>query len=442
MAPTRRQASQSQRPANGRSQRDGPARSQATRRARVESDDEVDENEMDVDAEHSEAENAEGEGGAADIRLKAADLVRLALFHEARRMPLRREDINKKVLPNSTRIFKAVFDRAQSILHETFGLQLQELPSKAGLDQEAAAASAEKKGKKSTSGTQDPQGEDELEEARKATMGKRRATAVGSKTYILRSILDARLIEIANKTDASIVEEEALLNFATGDLFGGDGNSGAGAAIFLDDDDEWDDGAELHPRTYGSIFSWGQNDQLGALGVLYVILALILVNGKVVQERALRGQLKELGLPSTAGRSPILFTTIATHRAMKVDDYLSLLLRQGYLDRQIVGEVSGAGRKRARGKVGGDAHNDMGMQAGDMYEWRWGARAFCEVGETDIAKFVAEFMVNYNTGGKAGDEEEDDEGTEGRKKTKVEKMYMGVRKAAGGSLAAIRDWNN
>lgn len=286
------------------------------------------------------------------------------------------------------------------------------------------------------------------------------ATAVGSKTYILRSTLDARLIEIANKTDASIVEEEALLNFATGDLFGGDGNSGAGAAIFLDDDDEWDDGAELHPRTYGSIFSWGQNDQLGALGILYVILALILVNGKVVQERklyfilsmkwrievyfvgALRGQLKELGLPSTAGRSPILFTTIATHRAMKVDDYLSLLLRQGYLDRQIVGEVSGAGRKRARGKVGGDAHNDMGMQAGDMYEWRWGARACCEVGETDIARFVAEFMVNYNTGEKAGDEDEDDEGTEGRKKTKVEKMYMGVRKAAGGSLAAIRDWNN
>lgn len=84
MAPTRRQASQSQRPANGRSQRDGPARSQATRRARVESDDEVDENEMDVDAEHSEAENAEGEGGAAvshyskDILLAVFTLSRIS----------------------------------------------------------------------------------------------------------------------------------------------------------------------------------------------------------------------------------------------------------------------------------------------------------------------------------------------------------------------------
>jgi hypothetical protein len=106
-------------------------------------------------------------------------------------MPLRREDINKKgslfpifslvysessskVLPNSTRSFKAVFDRAQTILDGTFGFQLQELPSKAGLDQEAAAASAEKKGKKTSSGTQDRQGEDELEEARMATIGKKR----------------------------------------------------------------------------------------------------------------------------------------------------------------------------------------------------------------------------------------------------------------------------
>jgi hypothetical protein len=124
---------------------------------------------------------------------------------------------------------------------------------------------------------------------------------------------------------------------------------------------------------------------------------------------------------------------------MKVDEYLSLLLRQGYLDRQIVGEVSGAGRKRARGKVGGDAHNDMGGPAGDMYEWRWGARAFCEVGETDIARFIAEFMVNNRTGEEPGDEEEEEEGNEARRKTKVEKMYTGVQKAAGGGLAEIRD---
>lgn len=64
--PARRQPSQSQKPANGRSQRVGPARSQANRRARVESEDEAEENQMDVDAEDSEleAENVEGDGGA------------------------------------------------------------------------------------------------------------------------------------------------------------------------------------------------------------------------------------------------------------------------------------------------------------------------------------------------------------------------------------------
>lgn len=163
-------------------------------------------------------------------------------------------------------------------------------------------------------------------------------------------------------------------------------------------------------------------------------------------EGVLRNQLKELGLPSTPGRSPIHFTSISTHRSMKIDDYLSQLLRQGYLDRQIAGEVTGAGRKRARGKVGGDANNDgMGNNLGEMYEWRWGARAFCEVGEEDIAKFVAEFMVNHGAGaerGSADDGEEEEDANEGRRKSKIEKMYKGVEKAAGGSLAEIRDWNN
>lgn len=110
------------------------------------------------------------------------------------------------------------------------------------------------------------------------------ATAIGSKTYLLRSILDPRLIEQANKPDVEILEEESVLDFGSGDIYGGAGGSGVNGDL-LDDDDDWDDNVELHPRTYGSILSWSQHDQLSALGILYVILALILVNGKVVQER-------------------------------------------------------------------------------------------------------------------------------------------------------------
>jgi len=83
---------------------------------------------------------------------------------------------------------------------------------------------------------------------------------VGSKTYILRSVLHPLIIEYAALTDEQILEEEA--------------------ADTLDDDDE--DGFGL--RTYGSIISWSNADQLGSIGVLYVVLTLILVSGRVMTD--------------------------------------------------------------------------------------------------------------------------------------------------------------
>jgi hypothetical protein len=44
------------------------------------------------------------------------------------------------------------------------------------------------------------------------------------------------------------------------------------------------DGAEHGVRTYGSIIAWNSADQLSALGILHVILALILVSGKVITD--------------------------------------------------------------------------------------------------------------------------------------------------------------
>jgi len=102
---------------------------------------------------------------------------------------------------------------------------------------------------------------------------------------MLRSILDARLIELANKPDTEILEEEGAFDFGSGE-FSADGVGGrANGGNLIDPNGDWDDNVEQHPRIHGSILSWTQNDQLGALGVLYVILALILVNGRVIQER-------------------------------------------------------------------------------------------------------------------------------------------------------------
>lgn len=66
-----------------------------------------------------------------DLKNRATDLVRLALFHEQKRMPLRRDEISKKVMGSQRGAFKAVFEEAQNILRGTFGMELVELPTRA-----------------------------------------------------------------------------------------------------------------------------------------------------------------------------------------------------------------------------------------------------------------------------------------------------------------------
>lgn len=90
----------------------------------------------------------------------------------------------------------------------------------------------------------------------------RPATAAGAKTYILRSTLDAAIIEQAALSDERLLEEELVEG--------------------PDDDDDDDD--DDMPRNYGSIIAWSTADQLAALGLLHVILALILVNGRAISE--------------------------------------------------------------------------------------------------------------------------------------------------------------
>jgi hypothetical protein len=160
----------------------------------------------------------------------------------------------------------------------------------------------------------------------------------------------------------------------------------------------------------------------------------------------LRTQLKCLRLLSTAGRSPVHFTTSSTHRSVSLDAYLTHLQQKGFLDRQQVGDHAskkkGAG-KRIRATQAEDAED------GRTWEWRWGPRAACEVSEEGIAKFVAEFMV----GNADADEDEDTEGNaaggarrrraggaaaaNGRE-DKLKRMLVGVKKAAGEKLAKCR----
>lgn len=155
----------------------------------------------------------------------------------------------------------------------------------------------------------------------------------------------------------------------------------------------------------------------------------------------LRKHLKSLHLPSNPSLRPIRYTASSTTRSQNIDGYLSHLLKQGYLDRQQVGGdvgakkggKSGAGSKRLRTQA-------EDREDGRTYDWQWGVRAFSEVGEENIGKFIAEFMVSTEI-----NQEEEGRGaaaaaaaTRAKEEALIEKMYVGVERAAGGKLTGLR----
>ena len=151
----------------------------------------------------------------------------------------------------------------------------------------------------------------------------------------------------------------------------------------------------------------------------------------------LRNHLKTLHLTSNPALQPVKLTATSTVRSMNLDGYLTNVLKQGYLDRQQVGgdpakkgKKSGAGAKRLRTQA-------EDLEEGRTYEWRWGPRAHVEVGEENVGRFIAEFMIE-------SDADADDEGAGGaaaarkRQEDIMKKMYGGIEKAAGGTLAELK----
>ncbi|KAH9014476.1 MAGE-domain-containing protein [Lactarius hengduanensis] len=400
-------------------QTQNPTQTQRYSRSQRRVEDEDEEEEIPLDDDDEPGANETG----TDLKKRATDLVRLALFQEQRRMPLRRDEISKKVMGSQRSAFKAVFYEAQSILRNTFGMELVELPTRAATHD---ATAGQDRGQ-DKAGTQNGENAGERQ---KVTGLKKKAVSQGSKTYILRSTLDPALIERAALTNKRIFEVEAA--------------------------DAPDDVADAEPgtRTYGSLIAWNSADQLAALGILYVILALVLVSGKVISDMDLRLLLRRLRLrPPTQ----IALPAHTPHRTLTFDAYLTQLQRQGYLDRTRIG-AGGAAQKRRRGGVGATQAGGGGGEENDaVWEWRWGPRAAAEIGEAAVARFVAEFMAERarrggagggggpgsGAGGGAGSDEGSDEEVGGRRarahreeaQKRLAALLKGVELAAGGDLA-------
>ncbi|KAF7314545.1 MAGE domain-containing protein [Mycena kentingensis (nom. inval.)] len=389
-----------------------PTQTQRSQKRRQPSEPEEDDDDDQEENINMDVDDDEDDNDKTDEKRMAYSLVRLAMFNEHRRLPLRRDEISKKVLGSNTRAFGRVFAVAQGILQSTLGMEMVELRTRAELDPDAAKAN------------------EVGEDGRNAAGVKKKASAAGSKTYILRSTLSPELIAAMATTHEDILEVEA------------------------EDDPSEDEDDDYSVKNYGNMLAWSKADQLAPLGILYVILALILVSGRTIGDQDLRTMLKRLNL---TGTTVIPFTPASTHpgNALSLDAYLTQLIKQGYLDRAQVGAAADAAKAKGKGRGAGAGKrarvSAADEEAGMAYEWRWGPRAASEVGEQAIGKFIAEFMV----GQQLGDVEEEDDDEEGagagrsaararKQKQKVdakaryEKMLSGVARAAGGELAEIK----
>ncbi|KZW03177.1 MAGE-domain-containing protein [Exidia glandulosa HHB12029] len=348
--------------------------------------------------EDDDNEDAEEAGESGTTETKAYALVRLALAAEYKRTVLKRDDINKKgkssltsSLKGDSRSFKEVLERAQGVLRKTFGYELYELKSRTERDRILSKA---------------PEDNDKKD--------------AGSKQYVLRSVLEPELVALAAAPDRELA-----------------GIEGAERA-----EEEGREENELPPD--GSILALTDRDPLGAhaLGVLHVVLALILVSGRLINEVQLRNLLKKLRITQNAH---IPFPPSATAQSMTLDNWLNAMVRQGYLDRQ-VSQVGVPATQGKRGRVRTRPTQNQDEDSNEIVELRWGERAHAEMREEAVAQWVVDFMfdpaLDVNA---AGDDSDDDEGGGGgaagarkRKEQKekrakaVEGMMKDIRRAAGG----------
>lgn len=361
-----------------RSQRQPNASQRATQQATQRRSAEEEEEEVDLNegngSDDAMDEDITGGGGTEDITRRACALVRLALFSERRRVSLKRDEISKKVMGPRSRSFPEVFKEAQEMLRKSFGMELVELQTR-----------------------QEPEPEP-TQKPKDGALPKKRGATSGTKQYMLRSVLDPEIIELCSAPDQDLKELEAQES--------------------LHNEEDEEEGSTQTPC--GALFAWERSDQLANLGVLHIILALILVSGRTINDNELRALLKRLRLHSG---TQLAYNEHTTHAELTLETFLSQAIRQGYLDRTRIGETKGPGAKK-RGRAPATQNPD-GQDDGHLWEWRWGHRAFSEIGEVGIAKLAAELMVQ-----RGSRRIEDDPESGGKKRLLA--VYQGIEKAAGG----------
>ncbi|WFD30763.1 hypothetical protein MSPP1_001787 [Malassezia sp. CBS 17886] len=264
----------------------------------------------------------------------ANELVRMAVLNEYRRQPVRRDEVTRTVTgKEASRVFPVVFAAAQDRLRATFAMELVELRARGAenplLVQQALALDAR------------------IGEKRAHTPEDAAAPSNSSaRAFVLRSTLPADVTAAMATPDSG---HRALLDW------------------------RYPDG------------------QLGTIGLLFLVLSIVLCSGRRIPDARLRAHLAQLslsldrvlplGLQPLGSGSPdeTLLISSSQHAAsagaelLTLDSFLSLLQRQGYLEKTHATSSADADRTNARSAA---------------FEWRWGARAEAEIGENAVAAFI------------------------------------------------------
>ncbi|CAD6970237.1 unnamed protein product [Tilletia controversa] len=350
--------------------------------------------------------------GKEEVLKKAADLCRLSLYHEYSKGPLRRPAILQHIFNNDTkaaRAFLMVLRYCNKTLRGTFAMELVELKS-------------------------------------------------GSGSFILRNVLPAAAIAGLVKPSKELAEVVAEVVAASASGPSKSRKRSRNSAV-----DSASQAAEnaaanarknfVGGRVYDSLappLDWKAADgQLASMGLLYVVLALILTNGRTLPNTQLRSHLRRLCLPpgeplpvalrvdgnldpqaSFPARSNLI-TSAPRSSAQEannatIDSFLANAVKMHYLEHAKSSMLAAAGGGGTQGTEGGGggggasgrrrgpasarasgagAGDDGAAEAEAAFDWKWGPRATIEVSEQSIGTFISEI---WGLGASQDDEEEEE----------------------------------
>ncbi|KAK4700416.1 hypothetical protein P7C70_g5830, partial [Phenoliferia sp. Uapishka_3] len=173
-----------------------------------------------------------------------------------------------------------------------------------------------------------------------------------------------------------------------------------------------------------------KKEEGGAYGVIGVILALILVSGKVLGEDQLIVYLKKVFPDGLEAIIPASFASRPVPKdkenGLSMQKFLNQLASQGYLEKGKSGTGATQGKSQKNQQQSGDP----------TVEWKWGARAETEIGEVGVARFVQ--TIYESKAGERADSEEDEEmpAATAKKARTGEKLMDEIARAAGSKTLA------